>query len=261
MDKLLITKLITTAVIIAVSILIYFILSKIIKKVFNFKTKISKKKQNTLMNFFLNVAKVLCILVAVLTILSIFGIDTKTFIASLGVVTVVIGLAFQDLLKDIIAGVALVFENSYNVGDWVTINNFKGEVISMGIKATRLKAYTGEILIINNGAITEVINHSALDAKVIVDVNVAYETDVNKALKVLNDLCIRLTKQLPNLKSDLSVLGIEDLGDSAVTIRLIADVEAGCQFDTQREIRKQVKLELDKNNITIPYNQLVIHNE
>lgn len=241
--------------------LIYLAMAKLIKKIFKFQTKrIPHKKQQTIMNFFLNMLRIIIVVIAILIILGIYGIDTKVIITSLGAVTVVIGLAFQDMLKDFIAGVSLVFENSYNVGDTVTINNFKGEVITIGIKATRLKSYDGNMMIINNGSVTEVINHTAANSLAIVDVGVSYDSDIEQVEKVLNELCKRLQKEIPESKGEISVLGIEQLGESSIVFRVTAEVEAGSQYAIQRQIRKEIKLEFDKNNIEIPYNQLVIHN-
>ena len=135
-------KVIGPIITIIVMFIFYRILKNIIKKVFNFKTKrIKHNKQITLMNFFINVARVICFVIAAVIILGIYGVETSAIITSLGAVTVVLGLAFQDLLKDFIAGISFILENSYNVGDWVTINGFKGEVVSLGMKTTRVKAY------------------------------------------------------------------------------------------------------------------------
>lgn len=258
--NLLTIKIIGPIITILIMFIFYKIVKRIIKKIFNFKTKkIKHKKQITLMNFFINVLRVITLIIAALIILEIYGFKTSTIVASLGAVTVVIGLAFQDILKDFIAGISFIFEDSYNVGDWVTINDFKGEVISIGMKTTRIRAYEGEILIINNGSITQVINHTAANSLAIVDVNVSYDSNIDKVEKVLNELCQNI--KLDNLKGNIELLGIEKLGDSAITFRITAEVEAGTQYSTQRKIRKEVKLILDKNNIEIPYNQLVVHNE
>ena len=260
LKSLLNVKVIGPIITILIMFIFYKIVKRIIKRLFNFKTKkIKHKKQVTLMNFFINLARVICLIIAILIILEIYGIKTSMIVASLGAVTVVVGLAFQDILKDFIAGFSFIFEDSYNVGDWVTINGFKGEVISIGMKTTRIKAYEGEILIINNGSITQVINHTASNSMAIVDVNVSYDSDIDKVEKVLNELCNEL--KIDTLKGDITLLGIESLGDSAITFRLTAEVEGGTQYAAQRQMRKAVKLKLDKNKIEIPYNQLVVHNE
>lgn len=260
LEVLLSKEVIGPIITIIIMFIFYKVIRRIIVRVFNVKTKkIKQKKQVTLMNFFINVLRVITLIITALIILEIYGFKTSTIVASLGAVTVVIGLAFQDILKDFIAGISFIFEDSYNVGDWVTINDFKGEVISIGMKTTRIRAYEGEILIINNGSITQVINHTAANSLAIVDVNVSYDSNIDKVEKVLNELCQNI--KLDNLKGNIELLGIEKLGDSAITFRITAEVEAGTQYSTQRKIRKEVKLILDKNNIEIPYNQLVVHNE
>lgn len=260
LEVLLSKEVIGPIITIIIMFIFYKVIRRIIVRVFNVKTKkIKQKKQVTLMNFFINVLRVITLIITALIILEIYGFKTSTIVASLGAVTVVIGLAFQDILKDFIAGISFIFEDSYNVGDWVTINDFKGEVISIGMKTTRIRAYEGEILIINNGSITQVINHTAANSLAIVDVNVSYDSNIDKVEKVLNELCQNI--KLDNLKGNIELLGIEKLGESAITFRITAEVEAGTQYSTQRKIRKEVKLILDKNNIEIPYNQLVVHNE
>ena len=255
-------KVIGPIITIIVVFVFYKILNRIIKKIFNFKTKkIKHNKQLTLMNFFTNVARVICLIIAAVIILGIYGVETSAIITSLGAVTVVLGLAFQDLLKDFIAGISFIFEDSYNVGDWVTINGFQGEVVSLGMKTTRIKAYEGQILVINNGAITEVINHNAANSLAIVDVRISYEADTEKVEEILNNLCLRLQNELDKLTGEIQLLGIQELNESALVFRITAEVAAGEQYAIQREIRKQVKLELDKHKIKVPYNQLVVHNE
>lgn len=247
---------------ILIALILYSLIKGVINRIFNIQLKtVNKKKQKTLHTFFKNIAKWAIIIITLIFILGIFGIDTGVIITSLGAVTVVLGLAFQDILKDFIAGISMIFQNSYNVGDVITINGFKGEVVYMGMKVTKIKAATGEVFIINNGAITEIINHTIENSLAVVTVGVAYESDIEKVEDVLNKLATKLSKKLTNLKGEIKVLGIEDLADSAVVFKIVAEVEPNTQFDIQRELRKQIKLELDKNNISIPYNQLVIHNE
>ena len=238
---------------IIVMFIIYKILKRIIKRIFNIKTnKINHKKQKTLMNFFLNVARFVCFVIGIVIILGIYGVETNAIVTSLGAVTVVVGLAFQNILKDFIAGISFIFEDSYNVGDWVTINNFKGEVVNVGLRTTRIRAYSGEEFIINNGSISSIINHTIDHAMAIVDFNIAYDSDIDLVEKVLTDLCKKLKKEIKSLKGDIASLGVEKLNDSSLTFRLVAEVEPGTQYEAQRQMRKAIKLELDKNDIKRP---------
>lgn len=261
-NNVLFKNLLASLITILIALILYSLIKRIIDRIFNIKLKsTNNKKQKTLHEFFKSIARWVIILLTLMILLEIFGIDTGIIITSLGAVTVVIGLAFQDILKDFIAGISMIFQNSYNVGDTITVNGFKGEVIYMGMKVTKIKAAGGEVLIINNGSISEIINHTVENAIASVNVGIAYECDIEKVEDILNKLAAKLSKKLPNLKSDVKVLGVEDLAESAVVFKIIAEVEPNTQYEIQRELRKQIKLELDKNNINIPYNQLVIHNE
>ena len=113
---------------------------------------------------------------------------------------------------------------------------------------------------VNDYNINEVINHSMENSMAIVDVGVSYEDDIEKVEKVLNNLAIELTKTLPKLKGKVEVLGIESLADSSVVFKVIAPTVSMEHFAIQREMRKQIKIALDKNNIKIPYPQVEVHN-
>lgn len=261
LKKIFVKEIIISVITIAVAILIYNIISRIIKRIFYSKTShIDPKRKKTLLQLVRNIVRVIIVIIVGLIILDIYGVDTKSLVASISVISVVLGLAFQDLLKDFIAGISIVIEGQYRVGDTVKINGFKGEIISLGLKSTRLKAYTGEISIIANHLITEVINYNLSNSLAIVDINVAYESDIEKVEQVLVSLCDRLTKELPYLQGNVELLGIDSLESSSIRFRLTVLTEAMKQFEIQRKILKEVKLELDKNKIVIPYNQMVIHN-
>lgn len=239
--------------------IVYYILKNVIKKALLNKT-VDDKRKKTIISLINNLIKYFFIIIAILMILSIYGINTTALITSLGVVGVMAGLALQDILKDFLAGVSIITENQYAIGDTVTINGFKGEVISLGIKTTSIKSYTGDIKYISNRNITEVINHSKDFSLAVIEVSISYEENIEKVEKVLNKLFKKLNKEIDYLKSDIQLLGIEDLAASAVVFRITAETEPLKHFDVQRTLRKEIKQELDKNNISIPYDQLVVHN-
>lgn len=262
LDKILIKEIIAPILIVVFSIIIYKIIQGIVKRTFKLKSsKAGKKKQETLISIVNNVIKYFIIIIALLMILDIFGIDTKTLVTSLGVVGLVAGLAVQDLLKDIISGMSIIFENQFYVGDTVEINGFKGEVTHLGLKTTQLKSYTGEVKIISNRNITEVVNYNLANSLAIVDFQISYESETEKAEKVLNNLCSKLTKELNDIKGEVSLLGVTKLDSSGVEYRITAETLPLKQYEVTRKILKAVKMELEKNKITIPYPQVVVHNE
>ena len=141
------------------------------------------KRRRTVVELITNFLKVFFIIVVLLTILKIYNIDTTSIVASLGVASAVIGLAFQDTLKDVIAGVTIILENYFIVGDYVKYKDFTGEVVAFGFKSTKLKNWNNEILTISNRNISEIINLSKEKAAILINVPVAYEEDIEKVFK------------------------------------------------------------------------------
>lgn len=261
LDKILIKEIIYPIFIVLFSIVVYLILKGIINNIFRIKSKrIDKRMSKTINSLVNNLIKYFIIIVAFVMILEVYGVDTMTLIASLGAFGVVAGLAVQDTLKDLICGICIILEGQYRVGDNVTIKGFRGDVVELGIKSTKIRAYTGEIMIIANHLIEEVINHSLEKSVVLIDIPVSYDTDIDKLEKVLSDLFFDLSKKTSGLKSDIRFLGLESYDDSSMRFRVSADTIPMENYRIERELRKAIKKELDKNKIEIPFPQVVIHN-
>lgn len=260
MDIFLIKEVIAPILIILISTFVYLIIKGVINRVFRIRNKyIDKKKSQTINSLISNLVMYFIIIVDIVMILDVFGVDTKTLIASLGVVGIVAGLAVQDTLKDFISGISIVLENQYRVGDTITVKGFRGEVISLGIKSTKLRAYTGEIMIIANHLIEEVINHSLEKSVAIVDIPIAYDTNIEKLENALNDLFSDL--KINGINGDIKMLGIQSYDDSSMSYRIVCDTVPMEHFQVERDLKKVIKKCLDKNKIVIPFPQVVVHNE
>lgn len=258
MEKFLIKEVIAPICIIGGSIVLYAILSKIIRRIFKINSKTLDKKQKTMLSLLNNILKYTLAAIAIIAILNIYGINTKAILASLGIISLVIGLALQDVLKDLLSGITILFENQFHIGDTVTIGNFKGEVVGFGLKTTKLKSYNGEIKFISNRNIIEVINHTLSNSVAVVDISISYDSDLKKVEDMLNELCQELSKTLPNLKGEVQLLGINQLSDKGVEFRITAETKSLQNGGVEREIRKQVKLACDKNKITMAHVQVVV---
>ena len=261
LNKFLIKEVIYHIVIILIAFLIYLIIKNLTKRAFNVRVKkIDIKKRNTACGLIINLEKYFIIIVAFLMVLNVYGVDTMTLVTSLGVAGIAAGLAVQDTLKDFVSGISIIFENKYCVGDNITVSDFRGEVIELGMKTTKIRAYTGEVLIIPNHMVDKVINHSVDKSLAIVDIDVSYEENLDKIEKVLEELCKKLTNELSDLKSEVQLLGINEFSSSSIKYRIVADTVATKNYAVERKIRKDLKLCFDKNKIDIPYNQVVLHN-
>lgn len=254
-------KVIGPIIIIILFLMINIIVSKLVKKITKTKLVHDEKKKRTMISLLTNIFKYFLLTIAILMILNLYGIDTTALITSLGVVGLIAGLAAQDLLKDFLSGMAIIFENQYSIGDTITIDGFKGEVISLGLKTTKIMAYTGEVKIISNRNVMDVINHSISPSLAIVDIPISYEEDLNKVEEVLNNICNKLSKELKNIKGKVELVGIEQLANSSIIYRIQVKTEPLKHYEVKRILFREIKLELDKNKITIPYEQVVIHNE
>lgn len=261
LDKILIKEIIYPVLIILIAVVLYLILKGIVNNIFRIKSnRIDKRMSKTINSLVNNLIKYFIIIIAFVMILEVYGVDTMTLIASLGAFGVVAGLAVQDSLKDLICGISIILEGQYRVGDNVTIKGFKGEVIELGIKSTKIRAYSGEVMIIANHLIEEVINHSLEKSVVVIDIPVSYDTDIDKLEKILNDLFGNLNNSVSGLKSEIKLLGLDSYGDNAMNFRVSVDTIPMENYRIGREIRKAIKMELDKHKIEIPFSQVVIHN-
>lgn len=254
-------KIVVPVLVIVFSVLLYVCLKKIIKKLLLLKLKgvrVNDRRHKTTISLIDNVLKYFIAIVALLMILDVYGVDTKSLIASLGVFSLVAGLALQDFLKDIIAGITIIFEDQYAVGDVVTVGTFKGTVSYLGIKSTRITAYTGEVLIIANRNIDKVINHTLEKNISILDIPVAYDTDIDNVKRILTSVCKELQKEL-NL-NEAKVCGLQSFDDSSMAIRLVFAAKYGDKFGYEQIFNERIKKAFDENNIEIPFQQVVIHN-
>lgn len=252
-------KIIASIVVLIVCIVLCFLSKKIFSKLFKIRNKkIDVKKQRTIINLVSNLFKFFILAIGLIVILQNFGIDTASFVASLGVFSLVIGLALQDILKDFIAGISQIFEGQYSIGDWVQIGDFKGEVLASNFRTTKLRAYTGEVKIISNRNITELINYSISKSTAIIDVSVAYESDIKKVKKVLNKMCEDL-KENEKIQT-IECLGVQSLEDSGIVFRLIAVGDYSDSIPLSRTIKALIIETFNENDIVIPYQQVVVHN-
>lgn len=250
---------------ILIGYLTYKLIDRVIEKSFTkhtFKTlkdRHNQKRLETIKTLISNLLKYLIIIFVALAILSLYGINVKSILAGVGITAAIVGLACQDIAKDLLAGIFIVAEDQYEIGDTIEIDGFMGEVVFIGLKTTRIKDYKGRVKIISNHTITEVINYNLNNSLAIVDVSVGYEEDNDKVETVLTELVSTLSSTIPHSKGEAKLLGIDNLGDSAVVYRITCLVASNKQFEAERIMRKEIKKVLDQEQIKIPYPQIEVH--
>lgn len=180
--------------------------------------------------------------------------------ASIGGIAV--GLGAQSLIKDLINGSFILFENQFGVGDHVTLGNFNGIVKSIGIRTTVILDFTGDIHSIPNGAISGVTNHSRNDIRFAVDVNISYEEDVRNAIEVIKASCEDFQRENEAyVREPIEVSGVVSLGTSSVTIRIVGKAKPLNQWKMENKLREEIKLALDNNEIKMPSAKNKLDNE
>lgn len=196
--------------------------------------------------------------VAGLMILESLGIDTKALLAGAGIAGLAVGFGAQSLVKDVVTGLFLLLEDQFAVGDHVQMAGVEGIVEGVGIRVTQVRDFSGALHTIPNGSISTTTNWSRGNMRAMVEVSIAYEEDVNKAIAVLKEMCEAMGKDLSSIREGPNVLGVSRLGESDVGILLLAKVTPGEQWAVERELRKRAKEALEAAGIEIPYPRRVI---
>ena len=247
---------------ILIAYLIYNIVKSVLYKIGDPKkySGYDLKRRKTVVDLISNFIKIFTIIIVLLVILNIYGINTTSVIASLGVASAVLGLAFQDTLKDVIGGVNIIMDNYFIVGDIVNYNDFTGEVISFGFKVTKIKNVNNEELTVANRNITQIINLSKEKAAVQVKFAVAYEEDIEKVERVISKILTQISTIENVDENTVQYLGVDELSDSSVNFLIKFICERDKQWQTKRDALRIIKKELDKNGIKIPYQQIEVHN-
>ncbi len=196
-------------------------------------------------------------------VLALFQIDVTPLVASASIVGLTIGLGSQKLVQDVVAGLFILIEDQFHVGDGVEVAGIAGSVEAMTLRVTKVRDFNGVLHIIPNSAITTVANKTREWARAIVTVGVGYESDLDKVMEVLTQVGKALYEENPEgtfLETPFP-LGPEELADSAITFRLVARVKAGQQWAAQRLMRQHIKEAFDAEGIEIPFPQVDVHLE
>ena len=238
---------------IVVGLILYLVIEKVINRISkgHIGNSGKDKRKDTIINLGRSIFKYLILIFIVLGILKIYGIDTTSIIASLGVFAAVIGLAFQDIVRDLLAGVAILFDNKYAVGDTVSINGFQGTVIEFGLRTTKIKAFTGEVKSIGNSSFSEVINYNLSNCDIFLKLNVAYNTNIEKLEMVLESIRDKVL-EIEDV-TDYKLLGVDELGGSSIVYLVDVSCTASGRFSAKRKFLRLVKDTFDKEKIEIPY--------
>ena len=252
-------------IIVVVGAVLWFALNKFLppivrRGVSRTKYKESKegieKRTNTLVSIFRGVARVFIVVIGIMMILSEVGVDIVPVLAGFGIAGIAIGFGAQYLIRDLIAGTFIILENQYRVGDVARVADIAGVVEEVTLRKTVLRDLDGIVHHVPNGEIRTASNFTRHFARVNLDVSVAYDTDLDHAIRVIN----RVGKELAEdkewrklVKNPPQVLRVNNLGDSGIYIKILGDVKPMQQWAVMGELRLRIKKAFDAEGIEIPW--------
>jgi small conductance mechanosensitive channel len=252
-------------IILAVGAVLWFALNKFLppivrRSVARTKYKESKegleKRTNTLLSIFKGIGRVLIVIIAIMMILDEVGVPVAPVLAGFGIAGVAIGFGAQYLIRDLIAGIFIILENQYRVGDVVRVADIAGLVEGITLRKTVLRDLDGIVHHVPNGEIRVASNFTRHFSRVNLNISVGYGTDLDHAIRVIN----RIGKELAEdekwrkvIKTPPQVLRVDNLGDSGIDIKILGDVKPIEQWAVMGELRLRLKKAFDAEGIEIPW--------
>jgi len=221
-------------------------------------TELEAQRQRTLQPLVKSFFKYAVYLVAFVLILHAMNINPTPVLAGAGILGIVIGLGAQPLVNDLVSGFFILFENIYLVDDYIETESARGKVEGIDIRTTRIRDPNGQLHILRNGQLNTVINYSKNYTYAVVEVGVAYDSDLDKVYAVLKQTGEELKKTHPDVLDPTEVKGLENFGESDLLVRTTTRVKPGCHLKVARDLRKMIKEAFDREGIEIPFARRVL---
>ncbi len=238
-------------------VVVIYAVCKLIRMIFAAKMKKSDRAK-TVITLLDGLVKYACAIAIIIFILQALGVNSTAIFASVGILTLVIGLGCQSLIADVVAGMFIIFENEYNVGEIITIGDFRGTVVEIGIRATKILDAAGNIKIINNSDISNVINMSRELSLAIVDCEFPYDVPIEVIEGLLKDNFDDFRENIPAIIEGPFYKGVSGYGDSNVAVKVVAKCKEEDRYQVQRDLLRAYRKVFTEAGIDLSFNQVVI---
>lgn len=249
-SKTVVHCIILIVVIIAISKLLRLAFKKIMEKSNRAKTVI------TLLDGIIKYGSAIAL---IFLVLQACGVNTTAIWESVGILTLIVGLGAQSLIADIIAGIFIIFEDEYSVGEIVSIDDFRGTVTEIGIRATKVLDMAGNIKIINNSDIKNVVNLSRELSLAVVDCEFPYDVPLEFVEKLLKDNLTAFKDSIPDIVDGPFYKGVSGYGSSNVAVKLVARCSEENRYQVQRDLLREYRQLFVQNGIDLSFDQVVIN--
>lgn len=219
-----------------------------------------KHRTRSLLSLLESLIRYISFVVILCAALSILGVNITTVIASVGILTLIVGFSAESLISDIVTGTFMLVENLYNVGDIVEVDGFRGTVTKIGIRTTSITDVGDNVKIINNSEMKNILNRSDKQSRAVSDIGIPYEVDLEELEKKLPALLEDIAKRNEDvLRTAPLYLGVQELGTSAIVLRFVAEVSEANIYTATRVLNRELLLGFRKLGIECPYTQIDIH--
>ena len=217
---------------------------------------------NTMLKVAANLMKYIAAIVIVCGVLALLGVDIVTIVAGLGVVALIIGFGAESLIGDVVTGMFILLDNQYNVGDIIEVGGFRGTVAEVGIRTTSIVDVGGNVKIINNSEMKNILNRSDNVSRSVSDFPVPYGTDI----EALEEKIPAMMETIYARNTDLFLtapryVGVQELGASSVNLRFVVDVAEKDIFSGARKLNRELFVEMRRAGVEVPFTQIDIHNK
>ena len=224
-------------------------------------TTLRERRGQTIAQLLRSVGRVVVVVIALLLTFNVF-IDIGPILAGAGILGLAVSFGAQSLVKDVISGFFILFENQFAIGDVIEIAGKSGVVEKMTLRVAVLRDGEGVMHVVPNSEIKVVSNKTRGWSRAVVDVGIGYDEDIDRALGIIRDEAAQLaTDRVWNLQLDGApeVVGVESLGDSSVVVRTLIRTQPGSQWTVAREFRRRIKNRFDRDGVEIPFPQRRVH--
>ncbi len=213
-----------------------------------------RQRAETMGSVLRSIASIIILGTASITVLGYIGLNLTPFLASASIIGVAVAFGAQNLVKDFLTGIFMLLEDQYGVGDVIDVGSAKGTVEAVTLRTTRLRDVNGVVWYVPNGEIKRVGNESQNWARVVLDVPVEYDVDLDKVRTLLSDTAATMAMDPPwdeVIIEDPTVWGVQALSGEAVVVRVVCKTAPGRQADTARELRERVKKAFDSAGLSV----------
>lgn len=264
-------NLLSVAIVIAIALVLQFSCKKVVQGLIRRSVRSAKfdskheeiQREETLISIIYTTSKILIWVVASLLVLQIYNINIAPILAGAGVAGVALGFGAQAIVKDFLAGIFILAENQYRVGDVLMVNqDVAGTVQSISLRMTVLRDLDGRVHYVPNGTIQIATNLTMNFASVELDINVSYDSDIDKVEKVIDQVGKKIYNEEKWKGVTLEppyMLRVDRFSDTAIVIKVVCKTAPSRQWEVKSEILRQIKKAFDKEGIEIPLPRMVVH--